>query len=524
MSDRHDLRLASPRAALLSWLGLAGHPPGLGVLFFAELWERFSYYGMRALLVLFMVTPVAEGGLGFTAAEAAVVYGNYTMAVYLLTIPGGLAADRFLGPWRAVIIGGAVIAAGHFTLAVPEAGAIYAGLVLVALGTGLFKPSISTLVGTLYTPADTRRDSGFALFYMGINIGGFFAPLVTGFLAQSTAMKAWLAEQGLDPAASWHWGFAAAGIGMVVGLAVLLLFGRRFATASPIPLREGGTSQHQPLPVLSPRPPHKEERSPWLVFAAVVAGTLALMGLIVLSDRPGFGALRWAYVLVPAALVLWFAFARSEEAHRTAAIFVLLIAAILFWAIFEQAGLTIALFAENLTRAEVAGWAFPSSWFQSLNPLFVILLSPLFAALWMRLGDRQPSSPAKFAIALMFLAASFLLMAPAAMLTAEGRISPLWLVGLFFLQTVGELFLSPVGLSTMTRLAPLNAVGLVLGIWFLGAALGNKLAGVLGENFTATDPESLAWSFLWQGAFAALAAVVLFALTPWVKRLMGSVR
>ncbi|MGE3232001.1 MAG: peptide MFS transporter, partial [Hyphomicrobium sp.] len=379
MSDRHDLRSASPRADLLSWLGLAGHPSGLGVLFFAELWERFSYYGMRALLVLFMVTPAGEGGLGFTAAEAAVIYGNYTMAVYLLAIPGGLAADRFLGQWRAVLAGGFFIAAGHFTLAAAELDgvAFYAGLVLVALGTGLFKPGISALVGTLYTPADTRRDAGFALFYMGINVGGFFAPLVTGFLAQSAAMKGWLAAQGLDPAGSWHWGFAAAGVGMVVGLAVLLLFGRRFASGSPRPLRgrdrEGGIPEQQ------------GEGSSWLALAVVIAGTLALMGLIMLSDRPGFGALRWAYVLLPAALVLWFGLARSEEAHRTAAMFVLLIASILFWAIFEQAGLTIALFAEHLTRAEVAGWAFPSSWFQSLNPLFVILLSPLFAALWMRL-------------------------------------------------------------------------------------------------------------------------------------------
>lgn len=511
MSGREDLSATAPAAGLLVWLGLAGHPRGLGTLFFAEMWERFSYYGMRALLVLFMVTPAAEGGLGMTAAEAALVYGNYTMAVYLLSIPGGVAADKFLGLWRSVILGGGVIAAGHFTLAVGGVAAFYTGLALVAIGTGLFKPGISALVGSLYGPGDNRRDAGFSLFYMGINVGGFLAPLVTGFLAQSATMKAWLAGQGLDPLASWHWGFAAAGIGMLLGLAILVVRGRDLRGSQPPLWGKAGEGGSRAL-------------GPALMLAAVMAGTVALMGLIMVSDRAGFEPLRWVYVLLPAVLALWLGFSKDEEPRRYGAMFVLLIGAILFWGIFEQAGLTIALFAEHLTRSEIAGWAFPSSWFQSLNPLFVILLSPIFAAMWMKLGDRQPSSPVKFAIALVFLALSFLLMAPAAMLTAEGRISPLWLAGLFFLQTTGELFLSPVGLSTMTRLAPERAVGLVLGIWFLGFALGSKLAGVLGSNFTATDPAALAWSFLWQAGLAAAAAAAFFALTPWIKGLMGDVR
>lgn len=525
MEDRAAPRPVPARERTLAWLGLAGHPNGLGVLFFAELWERFSYYGMRAILVLFMVAPAAEGGLGMTAAEAAVVYGNYTMAVYLLAIPGGVAADTFLGAWRAVLAGGLVIAAGHFSLAFADAGALYAGLALVAIGTGLFKPSISALVGTLYGREDSRRDAGFSLFYMGINIGGFLAPLVTGFLAQNPSMKAWLAAQGLDPLASWHWGFAAAGIGMLAGLAVLLLLGRRFAI--PPPGGEGGAPTASSLQSPSPSPTRGEggtKARPAITFAAVVAGTLVLLALVMLSDRPGFEPLRWAYVLVPAVLAVWLGLSADEERRRFGAMFVLLIGAILFWAIFEQAGLTIALFADQLTRAEIAGWAFPSAWFQSLNPLFVILLSPLFAALWMKLGDRQPSSPVKFGVGLVFLSLSFLLMVPAALLTAAGRVSPLWLVGLFFLQTVGELFLSPVGLSTMTRLAPARAVGFVLGIWFLGFAFGSKLAGVLGAGFTATDAGALSWSFLWQAGLAAAMAAAFFALTPWVKRLMGTVR
>lgn len=514
----------------LSWVGFAGHPAGLGVLFFAELWERFSYYGMRALLVLFMILPQADGGLGLSAAEAAVIYGNYTMAVYLLSIPGGVAADTVLGMWRAVIVGGLTIAAGHFTLAVADPRAFYVGLALVALGTGLFKPSISALVGALYGARDPRRDAGFSLFYMGINVGGFLAPLVTGFLAQSPLMKGWLAARGWDPALSWHWGFAAAGLGMLAGLATLVLFGRGLRalgageSSAPRETEAGSIAQAPHGAHADPPPAGSWRAAAPVTFAAVAAGSLALMGLIMLSDRPGFEGLRWAYVLGPAALALWFGLSAGEEPRRYGAMFVLLLGAILFWAIFEQAGLTIALFADQLTRNEVAGVSFPSAWFQSLNPLFVIVLSPFFAALWMRLADRQPSSPVKFGLALVFLALSFLLMVPAALLTVEGRISPLWLVGLFFLQTVGELMLSPVGLSTMTRLAPQRAVGLVLGIWFLGFALGSKLAGVLGAAFTATDPDALAWSFLWQAGMAAAAALAFFALTPWIKRLMGGVR
>jgi POT family proton-dependent oligopeptide transporter len=499
-------------------IGFAGQPKGLGTLFFAELWERFSYYGMRAVLVLFMVTPAADGGLGLSAAEAAVVYGNYTMAVYLLAIPGGVAADAFLGIWRAALIGGLIIAAGHFTLAVADGPGFYLGLALVAIGTGLFKPCISALVGALYVRDDTRRDAGFSLFYMGINIGGFFAPLVTGFLAQSPAMKSWLAGQGLDPAGSWHWGFAAAGVGMLIGLAVLVLFGRNVAgPAAPL-------SPQAPVAQEAKREDGAWSAAPAFRLALVAAGTLALMGLIVLSDRPGFEALRWVYVLGPVAAALWFGLSGDEERRRFGAMFVLLLGSILFWAIFEQAGLTIALFAEQLTRKEVGGMSFPSAWFQSLNPLFVILLSPIFAALWMKLGDRQPSSPVKFGLALVFLAASFALMVPAALLTFEGQISPLWLVGLFFLQTTGELLISPVGLSTMTRLAPVRAVGLVLGIWFLGFALGSKLAGVLGAGFTATDPSTLASTFAWQAGLAAAMAIAFFLLAPWIRRLMGDVR
>jgi proton-dependent oligopeptide transporter, POT family len=482
--------------------GFAGQPRGLATLFLAELWERFSYYGMRALLALFIVAPIASGGLGLTTVEAARIYGNYTMAVYMLSIPGGFIADRYLGAHRAVLIGGIFIACGHYTLAINSLTAFYIGLTLIALGTGLFKPNISAMVGGLYREGDERRDAGFSIFYMGINIGGLAAPLITGFLAQSVMFKQWLSEWGFDPALSWHWGFGAAGVGMTLGLIAYVAQGRHLAHVG--------------------RPP-KIAAAPWGAAVLVVAGTLAVMALTVLSDTAGYEWLRAMYIVVPVAGIAWFAAQGDLDSKRIAAVFVFFIAAMIFWAIFEQAGLTIALFADKLTARSFAGVTFPSAWFQSLNPLFVILLAPIFAWSWVRLGPHQPSSPMKFVLGLTFLGLSFLLMVPAAMLTAEGRVSPLWLVGLLFLQTVGELFLSPVGLSTMTKLAPMRFVGLMLGVWFLGAAWGNKLAGVLGGGFTATDAGGLAWFFAQQAVLVGVATLMLLALVPWVKRLMGGV-
>jgi POT family proton-dependent oligopeptide transporter len=497
------LRPARTPALDAGGTGFAGHPRGLATLFFTELWERFSYYGMRALLALFVVTPIAAGGLGLSTVDAARIYGNYTMAVYMLSIPGGYIADRYLGAHRSVLIGGIIIACGHYTLAVNSLTAFYAGLALVALGTGLFKPNISAMVGALYPAGDDRRDAGFSIFYMGINIGGLIAPLITGFLAQTNTFKAWLSGWGFDPALSWHWGFGAAGVGMTLGLIVYLWQGDRLAQVGRAPAVAAIT---------------------WGAGLLVVAGTVAVMAITMLSDHPDFHWLRALFLLAPLAAIAWFATRSDLDSSRVAAVFVFFIAAMIFWAIFEQAGITIVLFADRLTRASIFGWSFPSAAFLSLNALFVILLAPLFAWGWVRLGPRQPSSPVKFVLGLFFLGASFLLMVPAAMLTAEGRVSPLWLVGLFLLQTIGELFLSPVGLSTMTKLAPMKFVGLMLGVWFLAAAWGNKLAGVLGSGFTSSDAQGLATFFLQQAALVGVATVLLLGLVPWVKSLMGGVR
>lgn len=489
--------------ARLSGAMFASQPAGLKRLFFTELWERFSYYGMRALLTLFMVAPIADGGLALSTPEAARIYGNYTMAVYMLSIPGGFIADRILGARRSVLSGGWTIALGHYCLAYPSIATFYAGLMLIALGTGLFKPNISGLVGALYAPGDERRDAGFSVFYMGINVGAFFAPLITGFLAQSALFKGWLAAAGFDPAASWHWGFGAAGVGMTFAMLEFMRSGH--VLEEPVSLAERIAGRD----------------GVWRDGLAMSALTLALLGLALLSDTPGLEWLRWMFLALPLAGIVWCLKQQTRDHRRLAAIGVLFIAAVVFFAIFEQMGSSMSLFADRLTDNSLLGMTFPSAYWQSVNPIFVILLAPLFALLWMWLGRRQPSAGVKFALGLLLVALSFAWMIPAAKLAAEGKVSPVWLAGLFFLQTSGELLLSPVGLSAMTKLAPARMTGIVLGLWFLATAFGNKLAGVLGGAFQAEDPTALVGFFTTQALWVAMAAAAMLALAPWVKRLSG---
>ncbi|MEJ7616203.1 MAG: peptide MFS transporter [Pyrinomonadaceae bacterium] len=443
--------------------GIGGHPRGLTTLFFTELWERFSYYGMRAILVLYMVAPAAEGGLGFDTKRAASIYGTYTMSVYLTALPGGLIADRLLGARLAVLVGGIIIACGHFTMVYPSMPFFYGGMVLIALGTGLLKPNISSMVGSLYGENDARRDSGFSIFYMGINIGAVMAPLVCGYLAQGAGAKRLIASLGFDPATSWHWGFGAAGIGMTLGLIQYLVSRERLAHVG----QRSGSNQD-------------------------ASATTANQSLT------------------------------REDWRRIGAIFIFFFFTILFWAAYEQKGASLNLFALKLVRTEVLGFSFPSSWLQSLTPLYVIALAPLFSILWLRLGSRQPSSPVKFTLGLLFIGLAYLLMIPAAALTAYGRVSPLWLVGLYFLEVIGEMCLSPVGLSTVTKLAPVKLVGIMMGVWFLAAALGSKLAGYL-SGFFATDAGILVKLYGSIAVGLLVSAGVLAVLTPSVRKLMGKV-
>jgi POT family proton-dependent oligopeptide transporter len=500
MTSRPDLIPSTD--SLLDTRGIGGHPRGLTTLFVTEMWERFSYYGMRALLVLFMTLGVAQGGLGFSDEKAAATYGTYTMSVYLLCILGGYIADNFIGSRRAVLWGGIIIALGHFSMALPSLGTFFAGLTLVALGTGLLKPNISTMVGSLYSPTDHRRDAGFSIFYMGINIGALTASIVCGWLAQSATFRGFLENAGLDPRQSWHWAFAAAGIGMTFGIINYL---RRSYTLEHV--------GHAPL-ANGPRP--------WGKLALVALGSLVLIGVMLGADH--YRAIVYGVFAFQISLILFFGFRPDLESRRIAAILILFFAAQIFWAIFEQHGSSITLFADRLTDNRIAGMPFPSAWWQSVNAMWVIILAPCFAWMWIKLGPRQPSSPTKFALGLLLVALSFVWMVPAARLAIDGRISPLWLLGLYFLQTAGEMFLSPVGLSTMTKLAPARLTGLIMGIWFLAAALGSKLAGVLAGDFKSEEPAQLATYFWQQGIMVGIITLVLFALVPWIKRLMGGVK
>jgi POT family proton-dependent oligopeptide transporter len=438
------------------WLG---HPRGLATLYFTEMWERFSYYGMRALLMLYMVGSVSQPGLGFGERRAAMIYGVYTMAVYLSGIPGGWLADRFLGHYRAVFIGGCIIAAGHFSMAFPGMPFFYVGLGLIVIGTGLLKPNVSSMVGSLYTRDDTRRDAGFSLFYMGINVGAFFAPLICTPLGQNI---------------NWHFGFAAAGVGMVFGL-IQYVMGRKYLT-----------------------PVSNTEVTPDVVATARDAAPQ-------LDEAPP-----------PAPLT-------GTDWARLAAIGILTLFALLFWAGFEQAGSSLTLFADRATRLKIFGWTFPSGLFQSVEPGFVLIFSPVFAWLWFRLGKRNPSSPAKFTMGLFFLSLSFALVIPAARAfqSSGGRVSPMWLVGLYFLQMVGELCLSPVGLSMVTKLAPAHLVGLMMGVWFFATAMGNYVAGWVA-GFLQDRP----YTDVFQAAFINLiiATVILALLVKPIKKMMGGVK
>ncbi len=494
--------------------GLGGHPRGLTTLFFTELWERFSYYGMRAILVLYMVAKVEEGGLAFDTKTAASIYGTYTMAVYLLSLPGGLIADKFLGARQTVLFGGIIIACGHFSMAFHSMTMFYTGLVLIALGTGLLKPNISTMVGNLYSPNDPRRDGGFSLFYMGINLGAFLAPLVCGYLAEGASFKNFIASLGFDPKGSWHFGFAAAGVGMVFGLIVYMIQRDRLAhvgdlAAKPKEEKEAETETSQKKP-----------------FNPVFILVYVLLAAVTIFVWYKFGR-DWVIPVVALdALIVFMTLGLQEgltvgEWKRTAAILILFFFTIFFWAAYEQKGASLNLFAKNLVNTQIFGWQFPASWLQSLTPLYVIILAPIFAALWLKLGDRQPSSPAKFTLGLLFIGLAYTLFVPACVLTAQGKVSPLWLVGLYFLEVMGEMCLSPVGLSTVTKLSPVKFVGLMMGAWFFATSLGNKLAGYIAGFYDPNNSGTLVKMYGGIAIGLLVSATILFLLLPTLRKLIG---
>ncbi len=495
-----------------------GHPRGLATLFFSEMWERFSYYGMRGFLILYMTAAVSAGGLGLDTATAAAIYGTYTSMVYLMSLPGGWLADRLLGQQRAVLVGGVLIALGHFSLAVPADPTFYLGLVLIVLGTGLLKPNISVIVGQLYETRDVRRDAGFSIFYMGINAGALLGPLVTGFLAQSPVVRGQLAAWGLDPNSAWHWGFGAAGVGMTLGLVQYVAGRPALGTAG-----------------LHPAASPEESASAKRLFAIGVAVTLALAGLWALAgtvneslaiSRTSVSTVAGYSLLVITVVFFTRLFLdRSwtpDERRRLSVIVVFFLAAALFWSVFEQAGSTLNLFADRSTRNEVFGYVFPSSWWQSFNALGIIVFGPLFAWLWVRLGTRQPATPAKFGLGLVGVGAGFLVLAPGAAMAAGGaQVGAIWLTATYLLHTWAELCLSPVGLSAMTKLAPARIVGLMMGVWFLATSVGNYAGGQIAALYEAMPLDRLLTAVAVLPIAAGLA--MLLARRP-LTRLMGDVR
>ncbi|HEY6066903.1 MAG TPA: peptide MFS transporter [Thermoanaerobaculia bacterium] len=491
--------MTQPNAADKKWLG---HPRGLSTLFFTEMWERFSYYGMRGILLLFLVATVQNGGFGLTDRTGAAIYGLYVGFVYLMALPGGWIADRILGQRRAVFIGGCFIAAGHFSMAIGSVATFYLGLCLIVIGTGLLKPNVSAMVADLYPEGGNRRDAGFSIFYSGINVGAMIGPLVCGFLGEKI---------------NWHLGFGAAGIGMVLGLIQYRLGGKY--------LGEAGLRRPSEVTASGDRTAIRRLAMGVAVLFGVIvlAVVLQLAGVIhldVYAVAKGTGYFMLGLALLYFGAVLFLSKLSTAEKKRIAVIFVFFMAAVLFWAGFEQAGSSMNLFAERLTQRVIFGWEMPASFLQSVNSIFIIALAPVFGMLWVRLGRKQPSTPAKMGFGLAFLAIGFLVLAWGASFTAGGaRVSMLWLILTYLLHTVGELCLSPVGLSSVTKLSPRPLVGQMMGTWFMGTALGNLIAGLAAGGFQGMGVEEL---FLSVAKVTGIAGLILLVLAKPIRRFMGA--
>ncbi|MER5214681.1 oligopeptide:H+ symporter [Streptomyces sp. NPDC002838] len=476
-----------------------GHPRGLATLFMTEMWERFSYYGMRALLPLYLVAP---GGLHLNAGTATAIYSVYVSLVYLLAMPGGWFGDRVWGPRKTVAVAGAVIMLGHLTLALPSSGTFYAGLGLVAIGSGLLKANISTMVGHLYSgPDDPRRDGGFTVFYMGINLGAFAAPLVIGTVGENV---------------DWHLGFALAALGMALGLTQFLIGSRHLNARSSV----------------VPKPLSAAEKASTLRMAAIWAGIAVVAYAIV--GFSGHYTLNW--ILVPLTLLgliiplmVLVRIKRDKELDRAeqskmSAYIWFFVAAAVFWMIYDQGGSTLSIFAESSAENSVLGWKFPVSWYQSVNPVLIMALAPVFAWFWLALNRRgkEPSTIVKFASGLVLVGASFFLfLAPLSIAEGGHKAAALWLVAIYFVQTVGELLLSPVGLSVTTKMAPAKYASQMMGVWFLAVTAGDATTGLLsiaGVDLNKTGIVAL------EATLAVIAGVAVWKYRNKVKELMGSVR
>jgi len=471
-----------------------GHPRGLSTLFFTEMWERFSYYGIRALLILFMTASAENHGLGLSVAVAGAIYGLYTSCAYIFALPAGWIADRFIGHQRSVMLGGLLIAAGNFGLMLPSLGVFIGALLLMAIGTGFLKTSCTTVVGFLYGERDVRRDSGFTLYYVGINVGAGLAPLICGYIGQEI---------------DYRYAFGLAGIFMLAGL-VQFYLARGFLGEAGVRAAVVATGNDRRVLLLGSG------------VLLLTVGALAVMRASLESVADGFAAvLLIAVVITFAGLILSRDFAPVEK-RRIYVILVLFIASALFWSIFEQAGSTLNLFADRSTDNTLFGFAFPSTFYQSLNPAYIYALGPLLAWLWVKMGNRNPSLVSKFGFGLLGAGAGFLLMMLAAQAAGStGKVSPLWLATVYLIHTVGELCLSPVGLSAMTKLAPSRIAGFTMGVWFLSISVGNFFAGRMASFYESLPLDQLVG---YAGAVGVGMGIILLLMSGPITRLMGGVR
>ena len=448
------------------------HPKGLYTLFFTEMWERMSYYGMRGILVLFMTATILEGGLEIDAVSASAIYGIYSACVYLVALIGGWLADRHIGQQKAILYGGIVIMLGHFLLAFTNLQTFYLGLIFVVLGTGLLKPNISAIVGGLYEDDIEKKQSGFTIFYMSINIGSVLGFFICGYLGENVG---------------WHYGFAAAGVGMALGLIQFLLTRKNL-----------GSIGSAPSVILNKDTKAKELK----IFNFLMVGFfififLGLFGFIKFDPIPVANMLTVFILLIAVSYFLYlFTLGKLniEERKKIILIMVLFFGAAFFWSGFDQAGSSFNIFAKEYTDRLVFGWEYPASWLQVLNPILVVILSPFMAYIWFFLGKRMldPSLPFKFGLGLIFMAIGFLFIASGASIAIqEGSAGAKWLLLTYLFHTIGELTLSPIGLAAISNLSPKRFVGQMMGIWFLASSLGAIIAGLLSGQATYDGLDSM---------------------------------
>ena len=478
-----------------------GQPRGLATLFLTEMWERFSFYGMRAILILFMTGTVGHGGLGLPDKIASSIYGLYLASGYWLGLAGGWVSDRLLGQQRAVICGAVLIITGNVMLSSGSTQVFFCGLIVTVCGIGLLKPNISAIVAQLYPEGGSRRDAGFSIFYMGINIGSFLGSELVPLFA------AWF---------GWHWGFALPAVGMVFGLTQFLLTRRYLGTAGATRALDAERGSWTPV----------------IIFVAAVAiiASLAMSGTITLNATLIAASATYVIELLAVAYfgyLLLFAGLTREERSRVYVMIALFIGGAMFWAGFEQQGASFNLFADRYTERHIFGWEIPAGALQGVNPFFIVVFAPVLAFVWLALGkrNRDPSSPAKFGLGLILMGAGFFVMYIASGYVLAGqKVLPFWLVLTYFCHSTGELCLSPVGLSSMTKLAPKRFVGQVMGVWFTSTALGGNLAGQLSGDYDASHLESLPTLFLKIFWWGAISGGLMLLLTPWLKKLMAGVR